>query len=275
MNKKFHFISGLPRSGSTLLVALLNQNPRFSADIISPLERLINANLAQMSGSGSNAGRFTEQQREDVIAGLFQSYYKSTSQDKPVIFDNNRAWTSRLPLLDTLLPNSKVICCVRDTCWILDSLERLYRKQPFENTNLFRSDSERETVYSRTTALTQPNRLVGFAWSALKEAYYGEHSDKLLLIDYETLARLPEQVMPAIYDFLEEPHFQHHFSSIEFSRDEFDQHLGVAGMHKVRSTVEFQPRRTLLPPELYERYRNQTFWDDPSGTSARVLRIRK
>jgi sulfotransferase len=32
-----HFIAGLPRSGSTLLVALLRQNPRFAARISSPV----------------------------------------------------------------------------------------------------------------------------------------------------------------------------------------------------------------------------------------------
>jgi hypothetical protein len=32
-----HFISGLPRSGSTLLAALLRQNPRFEAGMSGPL----------------------------------------------------------------------------------------------------------------------------------------------------------------------------------------------------------------------------------------------
>ncbi|MEG3936419.1 MULTISPECIES: sulfotransferase [unclassified Microcoleus] len=32
-----HFISGLPRSGSTLLAALLRQNPRFHGAMTSPL----------------------------------------------------------------------------------------------------------------------------------------------------------------------------------------------------------------------------------------------
>jgi sulfotransferase len=32
-----HFISGLPRSGSTLLAALLRQNPRFHAGMTSPV----------------------------------------------------------------------------------------------------------------------------------------------------------------------------------------------------------------------------------------------
>ena len=35
MQNRLHFISGLPRSGSTLLAALLRQNPRFSAGNLS------------------------------------------------------------------------------------------------------------------------------------------------------------------------------------------------------------------------------------------------
>src|SRR3569832_2806671 len=38
--KKYHFISGLPRSGSTLLAALLLQNPRFHAGMTSPVGTL-------------------------------------------------------------------------------------------------------------------------------------------------------------------------------------------------------------------------------------------
>ncbi|MBD9680249.1 sulfotransferase, partial [Pseudomonas sp. PDM18] len=35
--QNFHFISGLPRSGSTLLSAILLQNPRFHAGMSSPV----------------------------------------------------------------------------------------------------------------------------------------------------------------------------------------------------------------------------------------------
>ena len=38
----FHAISGLPRSGSTLLAALLRQNPRFYAEMTSPVVGLLN-----------------------------------------------------------------------------------------------------------------------------------------------------------------------------------------------------------------------------------------
>ena len=38
MQHGIHFISGLPRSGSTLLAGILRQNPRFHAGMTSPVE---------------------------------------------------------------------------------------------------------------------------------------------------------------------------------------------------------------------------------------------
>ena len=37
MNKKYYFMGGLPRSGSTLLSSILNQNPRFYSGPSSPV----------------------------------------------------------------------------------------------------------------------------------------------------------------------------------------------------------------------------------------------
>ena len=41
--KKFCFVAGLPRSGSTLLCNILNQNPRFYASGTSPLPHILGA----------------------------------------------------------------------------------------------------------------------------------------------------------------------------------------------------------------------------------------
>ena len=48
--RRFHFISGLPRSGSTLLAALLRQNPRFHAGMSGPVAGLVGSLLGEMSG---------------------------------------------------------------------------------------------------------------------------------------------------------------------------------------------------------------------------------
>jgi sulfotransferase len=55
MTKQFHFISGLPRSGSTLLSALLLQNPRFHAGMTSPVGTLFSGMLNQFSAEASSA----------------------------------------------------------------------------------------------------------------------------------------------------------------------------------------------------------------------------
>jgi sulfotransferase len=46
---QLHFISGLPRSGSTLLATLLQQNPRFYVAMASPIGSLVNHMLEAMS----------------------------------------------------------------------------------------------------------------------------------------------------------------------------------------------------------------------------------
>lgn len=52
--KEFFFISGLPRSGSTLLSAILRQNPEFYADISSPVQGLVASTINVITGSESN-----------------------------------------------------------------------------------------------------------------------------------------------------------------------------------------------------------------------------
>lgn len=125
-NPKIHFISGLPRSGSTLLAALLRQNPRFHAGMTSPVGALFNSLLTQFSAGSEYGPAITQAQRMRLLQGLFESYY-ADQQEQDVIFDTNRLWCSKMPALMELYPQAKVIACVRNVSWIMDSIERIYR----------------------------------------------------------------------------------------------------------------------------------------------------
>lgn len=206
------------------------------------------------------------------MRGIFDSYYADYS-DKEVIVDTNRMWCASLPLLKDQFPDAKIIACVRNVAWIMDSIERLYRANPYETTRLFNDDIERNTVQSRVDTLAQRNRLVGYAWSALKEAFYGEHADSMLLIDYELLARAPQRVIPLVYQFLGEPLFEHDYQSLTFDTPDFDSGLGLRGLHKVRARVEFQPRQTILPPDVFAEYSRMSFWQDLSGSSCHAITL--
>lgn len=272
MGRNVHFISGLPRSGSTLLAALLRQNPRFHAGMTSPVGTLFTGMLDQF-GAGSEFGPVLDRDtRRRLLRGLFDSYYAGQA-DGTVVFDTNRLWSARLPAVVDLFPEAKVIACVRNVAWVMDSLERLYRANPYEQTKLYGNDTERNTVYSRLETLAQYNRLVGFAWSALKEAYYGAQAGSLLVVEYELLAQAPERVLRLIYEFLGEPWFEHDFCNVSYDAPAFDEALGISGLHRVRPRVEVQSRRTLLPPDLFDKYAQLSFWRNQEGSGAHVIRV--
>lgn len=269
MHKPMHFITGLPRSGSTLLAALLKQNPRFHADMTSGLGSLVNGAMQIMSPGSETALTLEPQQRQDILRGLFDNYYQSLT-DRPVIFDTNRMWSARMPLLSGLFPEAKVIACVRDLPWVIDSLERQVRNNPYHFTRLFGPQNQ-GTVYSRADALMQHDALVGRAYTGLKEAFYGEQSASLLIVEYELLAKAPDKVLPLIYQFLGEDWFEHDFDNVQYDAPEFDEALGVSGLHKVRPKVELQSRRTLLPPDLFKRFTGMEFWRDLNASQAHVI----
>ncbi len=270
MAKTFYFISGLPRSGSTLLSALLRQNPRFHSGISGPVAPMCSALLNVMATNSEFSTSFTEDQKTALLRGIFENYYDHLPEES-VIFDSNRSWCSRLALLNQLFSNVRIICCVRNVAWIMDSFERLVQKNPLVQSRMFNDESERGTIYSRTEALGRHNRIVGYSVSALREAYYGQYSSSMLLVDYDLLTRFPQKCMNFIYDFLGEKPFSHDPENVSFTDTDFDFHLGLPGMHTVRSRIRFEERQTLLPPDIFEKYQKISFWNKTEGTAASVI----
>lgn len=270
MERKYHFISGLPRSGSTLTSALLRQNPRFHAGMSSPIAGLFEGIVSQVSAGSELSTMVSQEQRKRLLRGLFESYYGEYEQ--PVIFDTNRAWTAKLSALMTVFPEAKVICLVRDVAWIMDSMERQFRNNPFEYTRLFNNPGERSTVYTRVEAMAGANRLVGFPWHALREGCYSEFADRLVIVDYDLIANRPREVFKLIYEFLGEEPFEHDFGDVDYDAPEFDAQLGMDGLHRVHKKVEPRPRETILPPDLFQRYNNMAFWRDlPNSKAFRIV----
>ena len=268
--RTFHFISGLPRSGSTLTAGILRQNPRFYAGMSSPVASLFEGLIAQVSAGSELSSMVSESQRERFLRGLFDSYY--ADQTEPVIFDTNRAWTAQLPALMRVFPEAKVICLVRDVAWIMDSMERQFRQNAFENTRLFNAPGERATVYTRTEALAGANRLVGFPWHALREACYSDYADRVVIVDYDLLTARPVDVFKLLYEFLGEEPFEHDFEDVSYDAPDFDAQLGLDGLHRVHPKVGPRPRQTILPPDLFQKFAGLSFWCDlPNSRAFRIV----
>ena len=264
MSRTVHFISGLPRSGSTLLAALLRQNPGLHAEMSSPLAVLCERVLPVM-GQGEYATAFDDTRRRAVLNGLIDSCYADLPEDA-VLFDTNRAWCAHMRVLAALRPGSFVVACVRDPVWILDSFERLFRRNTFLVSRLH-GLSHPATVFDRVEQLMAVTGAFGAAWQALQDAYYGEWAHRLILVDYDVLADEPLRVLAQLYDLLGLPPFAHDPTGLRYDGGTgFDAALNTPGLHAVRPVVERLHRRTILPPQLVQRLAGSVFWrDGPHG----------
>jgi sulfotransferase len=186
-----------------------------------------------------------------------------------LVFDTNRAWCSKLPTLALLFPETKVICCVRHVPWVMDSIERLIRQNAFELAGILAYETT-NTVYTRVNRLAVGDGLVGFAIDTLREAFWGEHASRLILVGYEALAKKPKETLRLLYSFLAEPWFEHDFDNVEYEANEFDLALGTPNLHTVRRKVGRIDRTSVLPPELFDRFVNDAFWTVPERNTHNV-----
>jgi sulfotransferase len=255
--KSYYFISGLPRSGSTLLSAILKQNPDFYADIASPVQGLT-GNSIDVITSGENNLNITEDQRKNLMYGVFDGYYKHI--EKPVIFDSCRGWTKKTPFLKALFPYTKILCPVRDIVSILNSFEVLFNKNYFY-TKQINEKIFSENLFIRIQELFQ-REIINY-YSFLLEGY-AMNPEMIMLIDYENLCKTPEKTMRKVYEFLERPYYSHDFENVEYSNENFDKSCNLKDLHTVKKKVEYNPPRCILPPEIVQKYNemNMEFWKE-------------
>lgn len=246
---KMHFISGLPRSGSTLLAALLRQNPRFHASIMSPVGSIFTAMLTNMGPKNEASSFITDDQRAGMLWGMVHGYYEG--HEEQVIFDNNRRWTANVGVLAQIYPDASVLCCVRDPVAIVDSFERLFQKNSLHSSSIYGATSN-TTVYDRVNELMNNGGVVGFSLDALRSAFFGQHNEKLLMIEYDQLAQYPREVMTDIHRALGEEPFAYDPDNIQPipGVEQFDKELDTPGLHALKPKVHYEPRRSILPPDL-------------------------
>ena len=252
---QYYFISGLPRSGSTLLSAILRQNPKFHSGISDTLVSHFRSQIEVSNEVPSN--EFDEQRLKHILTSTVDSFYYNVS--KPIIFNTNRLWTNLLPELKALYPYTKVICCVRDINRIIDSFERMHQKNPFTISSVY-GKSVDLNVYTRSHSLMVEGGVVKLPYDSLKSAFTGPHSDMLMLVEYNILTKNPEGTMKAIYNFIGQPYYNHDFNDVESSYDEYDSNIRLKGLHTTQKVVKHTEKSYILPPDILNQYSNLEVW---------------
>lgn len=257
---QIHFLSGLPRSGSTLLAAILRQNPSFHASISSPLAQMFAALQQQMSEANEASIFLTDEKRRRLLQMMIMFYYAGDVPVGTTIIDTNRLWTAKTDILFRLFPDAKMVVMVRNLAWILDSIERLARKNNLYPSKMFGNNAS-GNVYSRARQVMGEGGMVGYAYNCTREAFFGDNSGRLLFVQYDTLVKMPRETIVMIADFLHTPiNIPSRIEQIPLAA-EFDAKLGMPGLHTVGERIEYKERETILPPDLFRQHAATEFWN--------------
>ncbi len=260
-----HFQAGLPRSGSTLLTAILRQNPDIYTMGPSPLQAYIRRLQHEMHPLQQHYNlSLTDSQREAILEGLFYSMYEHESNK--IIIDKSFLWPSNLRLLDLFFPNAKIICTVRSLNDVLNSFERNVQENFLTLHGSQIGGPLNDSVYTRVANWMAPTGDVGGSYDALKEAFYGPHSKKLFLLDYSVLVNSPHKAIDAIYDFVDLPRYTGHtFDNLFYHDTEYEDNInGCKNLHTIKASVKKIDQPNYLPIDIREKYQGSSFWNFPS-----------
>lgn len=260
--KTLHFISGLPRSGSTLITNILKQNPDIHGEAVSSLSQLIGSVNANWESFETNQEYNNIAAKVGTLSGILEGYYKHIN--KSIIFDKDRGWVSLIPIVEAVLQRQvKIIICVRNPAEILASFERLRKENPLFFTRVDKNLREGSNIASRAYYYAGPEGALGLSHRNIKDAIVMGYQDRFLFVDYNKFCSTPKAQTKRIYDFFEIPHYEHDFQKITQEENYNDLAIGLPNLHKVKPEVN---RTTVncveyLGLELYEQYNREIFWN--------------
>lgn len=212
------YLAGMPRSGSTLLASLLNQNPDVFVSSSSPLcntlyhsERLWSEQVA-LEANPNPVGVNT------VLRSIIPAFY--ANRNESLIVDKAFTWGTpdNLANLVRFAPNEpKFIVMDRDRSEVRASLERLMANNPS----------------ARLSSPDQMLRRCEASFNNLTKAM----PENCVVVHYDELVSDTATVLHRIYSFFGMPDYEHQLTDIRNSSSDDDGVWGVSQMHEVRPEI--------------------------------------
>lgn len=243
MNHELVVLSGLPRSGSTVLTSLLNQHPKLYATTTSPVLGMVTNFYHNWEPQTVTQLKDKDvRQRTNMVTAMIRAAHEHI--DKPIVIDKNRGWPKMGKLLTEILGEQpKMICTVRNIPDILASFVTLANKDP----NTFIDNQLRESGFTINNTnrcrLLWNNGVVGQSWQSLKSGW-NFNKNNLLMIEYDDIVSKPLEVLVRIEEYLGIESFGYDINNLK-PMEEKDEFHGIKGLHDIRPVV----KKTSKPPE--------------------------
>lgn len=285
--KDIHFIIGYPRTGSTTLTALLDQNPNFYATGSSPLPNIVENMITSMgpqSDFTSVNHKLLTKQFYAMLKGCVDSWHTAET-DKEVVFSKSRPWLLFYDELKVAYPNAKFIFCIRDLRGIIQSFEKLIPQFPFlrfpvkemNDMPVNRLSPRQRTKYW----LYHDMSALGIIQKHIEKFYadYEKNPNDFFIFRYEDFGPNPEKVMKDLYKFLGYDWYPHEFNNIQFTPKEYDTAYWSYVDHTVGEAVKYKEPDYSVFGELNEEIINENlkfyefFYPEVLGSSAKRNRF--
>ncbi len=276
-DKTFFYLAGLPRTGSTVLGEILNQNDNIHVSPASPLSEIIGEVLAKWRMNTVTLKAYQHpEQLPNVWRGIRQGMYQHRSES--CIVDKSWAWHMNDAIESTrkvLGEEMKVICPVDDIADCLASFIMRIRANPdyvsYIDDYLQQNRLEPNDA-NRCAALMDPKigTSIGWCYENLKQTWQGSNRSNLLLIERAELVKDPVTVIDRIYQFLGIPALAtwgdgqgHYFDHIEKELTENDgSAYGIPDLHQVGPKLRDRQwkAKDVLGNQLFFKYKRMEFW---------------
>lgn len=206
LDKHIIYVTGLPRSGSTLMCQLLGHHPQiYSPGHSSPLSQLLDSFRASLSDNPFLLAQLdvdfdlTYKRMLNALRGLVNGWFAET--DKPVVVDKNRGWLRMIETVDLLDPEFRMIVCIRDLRQIFGSVEAQHQKTLLLD---FPDHMAPHSAFARGDMLFGPEGVIG---GPLKSIDFlrdvdDRLKDRLCYVSFEALVNQPAEIMGTIWKWL-------------------------------------------------------------------------
>ena len=237
--QQFICLSGLPRTGSTLLSALLSQNPAIHSEGNSAVCQL----MWEMCQSITNCKEQLQANNKEhlvqpFIANIPHFYYKNISET--IVVDKCRSWTheSNLQLARVCIdPNIKVIVLERPIIEIVESFARLYQANGYNGQEL--QDKLNKLLEPKSEPLMR-------SIQGIQSAKKNNDSKTFLFIRYNDFVTNPAKTIDRIYEFCGWKRFSHDFNNVICKYPENDNAYELKGQHEIRSKISIESFKKLV-----------------------------
>jgi sulfotransferase len=269
MKKKYHFLAGLPRSGNTLLSAILNQNPDIYSSPLSPLSTTMFETWQGFKIEHNVRNNENRERTARLISSMPDTFYSDIQ--KPIIFDREKAWGTpeNLNIIRSHITSTpKILFTVRSITEILASfinMNAVYLKHEAYEAGLYTSNylSRNDLICEYLMA---PNRDIDKGLLSLSSAMMPWNTGVFHIIEYNDLVLKPEETMTKVYEFLELENYKHNFSKIIKVETDNDEAIGLPyNLHSIRESISKSSTSTdVLSDYIKSKYANMEFWRDNS-----------